>query len=237
MAAQLDLIAFDADDTLWHSENLYEAAENDFVALCAAYADGERVRSALHATEVRNLALYGYGVKAFVLSMIETLIALSGGRAASGEIDRLLARGKEMLSAEVHLLDGVAATLEELSRAYPLMVVTKGDLGHQASKLARSGLAPYFRYVEIVVDKSPDVYRDLLAKHGFDPRRVLMVGNSPRSDILPMLELGGWGVWIPYRILWAHEHAHLSDDPGPRFREIDRISDLPRLIRELTAES
>ncbi len=235
--AQFDLIAFDADDTLWHSENLYEAAENDFVEICSAYANAELARAGLHQTEVRNLPLYGYGVKAFVLSMTETLIGLSEGRATAGEIARLLARGKEMLSAEVHLLDGTAAVLEELACGFPLMVITKGDLGHQASKLARSGLAPFFKYVEIVVDKSPDVYRDLLTKHGFDPRRVLMVGNSPRSDILPMLELGGWGVWVPYRILWAHEHAHLSDNLGPRFREIDRIGDLPRLIRELTAEA
>ena len=166
--AQFDLIAFDADDTLWHSENLYEAAENDFVEICSSYANAERARAGLHQTEVRNLPLYGYGVKAFVLSMTETLIGLSEGRATAGEIARLVARGKEMLSAEVHLLDGAAAVLAELARTYPLMVITKGDLGHQASKLARSGLAPFFKYVEIVVDKSPDVYRGLLGKHGFD---------------------------------------------------------------------
>lgn len=230
----IELIAFDADDTLWHSENLYAAAQEQFAQLMAAYVNSDEALAALHEKEVRNLSLYGYGVKAFVLSMIEAAIDLGREQLTSGQVAALLATGKDMLAAEVHLLDGVEEAVAALAADFPLMVITKGDLGHQASKLDRSGLARYFRYVEIVTDKTDEVYQQLFAKHGLDPARVLMVGNSLKSDIIPVLRLGGWGVFVPYRILWSHEHADLPSALAGRFREIERLEALPTLVRDIS---
>ncbi len=166
---RIDVIAFDADDTLWHSENLYAAAQAQFGELMAPYADESTALGALHEIEIRNLQPYGFGVKAFVLSMIEAAIQLSKGQVGSETVAALLATGKDMLAAEVELLDGVEEAVAALAAEYPLMVITKGDLGHQASKLERSGLAEHFRYVEIVADKNREVYVNLFAKHGIDP--------------------------------------------------------------------
>lgn len=232
----IDVIALDADDTLWHSENLYAAAQTSYGELMAPYADPERALAALHRTEIGNLQTYGFGVKAFVLSTIETAIELSGGKVAADTIARLLSTGKEMLAAEVELLDGVQQAITTLAESFPLMVITKGDLGHQASKLERSGLAQYFKYVEIVADKNRDVYVNLFAKHGIDPTRALMVGNSLKSDVIPVLELGGWGVFIPYTILWEHERADLPPELAERFREVDRLDALPGVVREIEGE-
>jgi putative hydrolase of the HAD superfamily len=233
---RIDVIAFDADDTLWHSENLYAAAQSRFAELMGPYADEATSLGVLHETEVRNLPLYGFGVKAFVLSMTEAAIQLSAGSVGSDVIRVLLATGKDMLAAEVELLEGVEQAIAALSSYYPLMVITKGDLGHQASKLERSGLAKHFRYVEIVADKNRDIYTDLFSKHGLDPTQVLMVGNSLKSDVIPVLELGGWGVFVPYTILWAHEHAELPADLSARFREIERLDALPKVVREIEGE-
>jgi putative hydrolase of the HAD superfamily len=230
---RIALIAFDADDTLWHSENLYAAAQAKFAELMVPYASEATALSTLHETEIRNLQPYGFGVKAFVLSMVETAIHLSEGRVDSERIDVLLATGKDMLAAEVELLDGVEEAVAALAARYPLMVITKGDLGHQASKLERSGLAQYFRYVEIVADKNREVYVNLFAKHGIDPKRVVMTGNSLKSDVIPVLELGGWGIFVPYTILWAHEHAELPPALAPRFREIERLDTLPEVVEEI----
>ncbi len=232
----IDVIAFDADDTLWHSENLYAAAQARYGELMAPYARPEDALAALHKTEIGNLQPYGFGVKAFVLSMIETAITISGGRVPADTIAALLATGKEMLAAEVELLEGVQGAVTALAEDYPLMVITKGDLGHQASKLERSGLAQHFKYVEIVADKNRDVYVNLFAKHGIDPGRSLMVGNSLKSDVIPVLELGGWGVFVPYSILWAHEHAELPPELAERFREIERLDALPQIVREIERE-
>jgi putative hydrolase of the HAD superfamily len=233
---RIDVIAFDADDTLWHSENLYAAAQARFGELMRPYAGDATALGVLHETEIQNLPLYGFGVKAFVLSMIETAIKLSDGSVGSDVIRVLLVTGKDMLAAEVELLEGVEEAIAALAGHYPLMVITKGDLGHQASKLQRSGLAKHFRYVEIVADKNREVYVDLFAKHGLDPARVLMVGNSLKSDVIPVLELGGWGVFTPYTILWAHEHAELPADLAARFREIERLDALPGVVREIEGE-
>ncbi len=233
---RIDVIAFDADDTLWHSENLYAAAQARYGELMAPYARPEDALAALHKTEIGNLQPYGFGVKAFVLSMIETAIQLSGGRVGADVIGALLASGKEMLAAEVELLEGVQEAIKALAEDYPLMVITKGDLGHQASKLERSGLAAFFKYVEIVADKNREVYVNLFGKHGIDPARALMVGNSLKSDVIPVLELGGWGVFVPYAILWAHEHAELPAVLAERFREIERLDALPGVMREIEAK-
>lgn len=228
-----DLIAFDADDTLWHSEDLYADAHERFAQVLAAYADEKTVLQALHDTEMNNLASYGYGVKAFVLSMIETAIKISDSQVCSTEVNALLGLGKEMLAAEVRVLEHVEDTLAQLAERYPLMVVTKGDLSHQAAKLSDSGLAPYFKYIEIVADKTRDVYATILARLDVPPARFIMVGNSLRSDIAPVLELGAWGVYVPYAITWAHEHAELPEPLRERFIQIPHLGHLPRTIAEL----
>ena len=230
----IELIAFDADDTLWHSENLYEAAQERFALLMAAYASPDDALAALHEREISNLPLYGYGVKAFILSMIEAAIHLGRDQVTADQVAALLATGKDMLAAEVHLLDGVEETVAALAAEFPLMLITKGDLGHQASKLERSGLAKYFQYVEIVTDKTDEVYEKLFTKHGLDPAHVLMVGNSLKSDIIPVLRLGGWGVFVPYRILWSYERADLPPALAGRFRQIEQLGTLRGLIRDIS---
>lgn len=228
-----DLIAFDADDTLWHSEDLYLASQHRFAESMAGYCDRETALRALHDTEMRNLTPYGYGAKAFVLSMIETAIALSAGQVTAHQIGALIALGKEMLGAEVRLLDHAEEVLAELSAAHPLMVITKGDLSHQESKLAGSGLTRYFRHVEIVADKTRETYATILARHNVDPARFLMVGNSLRSDIVPVLELGGWAAFVPYQILWSHEHAELPAELAARYFEIADLGELPARVGQL----
>jgi len=204
----LDVIAFDADDTLWHNETLYARAQAILWMLLAPYSDEESARQALYETEMRNLRLYGYGIKGFALSMIETAIQASRGRIGAAEIAQLIDLAQEMLEAPVELLEGVAEVVPALAVACRLMLVTKGDLRDQEVKLARSGLAPHFWQVEIVREKSAEVYRTLLGKHVIAPERFLMVGNSLRSDVLPVVEIGGNAVHIPYHITWEHEHVH-----------------------------
>ncbi len=229
-----DLIAFDADDTLWHSEDRYADAQRRFgemLARCGA-SDGA---GHLHEVEMRNLDLYGYGVKGFVLSMIEAALEAGGERITPADIGELLAIGRAMLRDEVRLLDHAHEALTALAAAHPLMVITKGDLIHQESKLKDSGLRPYFRHVEIVADKTPEVYGAILERHGVMPARFLMVGNSLRSDILPVIALGGWAVYIPYTITWSHEKAAPPADSGGRCLEAAHLGELPALVAGLEA--
>ncbi|MCC7353833.1 MAG: HAD hydrolase-like protein [Anaerolineae bacterium] len=228
-----DVIAFDADDTLWHTEGLYSGVQDKFKQLLAPYSSAERVEEILHQTEMRNLAYYGYGIKGFALSLIEAAIALSEGRIAGPEIQRLIDLAKEMVTAEVRLLAHAQETVAMLAASYPLMVITKGDLFDQEAKIARSGLRPYFRYVEIVSDKTRDHYAAILAKYRLTPARFLMVGNSLRSDILPVVALGGRAVHIPYHITWAHEDAIPADGDRERYVELAHLGLLPALVKEL----
>jgi putative hydrolase of the HAD superfamily len=203
-----DLIAFDADDTLWHSEGVFVVSQEMFRALLEPYLDnGVDVDASLAATERRNLEHFGYGVKGFTLSMIETAIEVTDGRVTAREIGELVQRGKEMMAHPVELLPGVADTLALLSPRYHLALISKGDLLHQEQKLARSGLAELFDDVEIVSEKDETAYRRVLRRFGVEPSRFLMVGNSVRSDILPVLAIGGHAVHIPHEYLWAHEHV------------------------------
>lgn len=228
----LDLIAFDADDTLWHNETLYRDAQEKFKQLLAHYHSPEWIDQRLYATEMRNLAHYGYGIKSFTLSMIETAIELTEGQVTGSEIQSILETAKGMLRAEVQLLDHVEETLAGLCETYCLMMITKGDLLDQEAKLARSGLAGYFQRVEVVNQKSVEKYRELLNRHKVDPGRFLMVGNSLRSDILPVLELGGYAVHVPYPLLWEHEHVEDAQIDSHRFFELEQIGLLPGLIEE-----
>lgn len=229
----IDVIAFDADDTLWHSETLYFQTQRRFQELLAPYRGDDGVLDALYETEMGNLSCYGYGIKSFTLSMIETAIRVTDGKVSGRDIQRIIDLAKEMLQAPVQLLDHVAEVVPVLSKSYPLMVITKGDLFDQEAKVDRSGLASHFHAVEVVSDKTPDVYRALLAKYQIDPRRFLMVGNSLRSDILPVLSLGARAVYIPYPITWEHEHVAAGSGEAEDYLELEHIGLLLEFVGRL----
>lgn len=231
--AVIDVIAFDADDTLWQSESLYFQAQCEFRELLAPYHGDNGVVDALYETEVGNLPYYGYGIKSFALSMIETAIHMTDAKIDGRDIQRIIDLAKEMLSAPVQLLDQVEEVLAALSESYPLMVITKGDLVDQEAKVARSGLAAYFSSVEVVSDKTPDVYRAVLEKHRLKPRRFLMVGNSLRSDILPVVSLGAQAVHIPYHITWEHEKVPVGAGEAAEYLEIEHIGLLLEVVAGL----
>jgi putative hydrolase of the HAD superfamily len=227
-----DVIAFDADDTLWHTERLYADAQTKFKKLLAHYHDPNWIEERLYQVEMRNMQHFGYGIKAFALSMIETAIDLTEGRLTGHEIKTIIDSAKAMLAADVELFEHVADTIAAVSQSYPLMLITKGDLFDQESKIARSGLAQHFQHIEIVSAKERENYAALLRKHHIEPQRFLMVGNSLRSDILPVLDLGASAVHVPYRITWAHESA---EPPIGRagFYELEHLGLLPNLLAEV----
>jgi putative hydrolase of the HAD superfamily len=231
----IDLVAFDADDTLWHNEPLYSATASRFRDLLAAYHSADWIDQRLYETEIRNLRHYGYGIKSFTLSMIETAIELTEGRIRGPEVAEILGYGKEMLEAPVRLLEGAEETVRELASSYRLIVVTKGDLLDQESKVARSGLGDCFSGIEIVSEKNSSTYRQICAHNSVDPERLVMVGDSLRSDILPAVEAGCHAIHIPYETPWQHEVV--SDDVVERY-EFQIAGDLrgvPGLIGNLRA--
>ena len=229
--APFDLIAFDADDTLWHNETLYTMTQERFKQLLADYHEGEIVDQELYDTEMRNLARYGYGIKAFTLSMIETAIELTDGRIGGAEIRHIIDFAHQMLGAPVRLMDGIEEVLNALADDYLLMIITKGDLFDQESKIARSGLAGYFSHVEIVSNKRSQTYQALLAKHKTPAGRFLMIGNSLPSDILPVVAIGGHGVYVPYHTTWAHEVVNEEDVSHETYVELGDIRQLPELLK------
>jgi putative hydrolase of the HAD superfamily len=231
-----DAIAFDADDTLWHSESLYAAAQEEYRRLLAPYAKVEMINRVLHQTEMQNLSVYGYGVKGFALSMIEAALELSQHQITGSEVQRVLDLAKQMLRTDVELIEGVANVIAQLAQSYPLLLITKGDLAHQEAKIEQSRLKPYFRSIEIVTDKTPQSYAALLARHHLEPSRFLMIGNSLRSDILPVLDIGGQAVHVPYAITWAHEHVDVPPEQQGRYHELEHIGQLPALVEQLAAE-
>jgi putative hydrolase of the HAD superfamily len=200
-----DVIALDADDTLWDNEYLYSEAKNKFITLLSECESPEECERRLDEIELENVRYYGYGIKSFVLSMIEAALELTEGQVAAEKIAAILGYAREMLAAEVRVIDGVGDTLASLSQSHPLMLITKGDPSEQMRKIEDSGLGVFFRWVEVVADKSPAVYRTILERYNIPAARFLMVGNSLRSDILPVLEIGGHAVLVPYANTWAHE--------------------------------
>jgi putative hydrolase of the HAD superfamily len=232
----LDLIGVDADDTLWHNERVYVAAEARLAQLLARYHSPEWVEQRLEQTEKGNLAHFGYGVKSFALSMIETAVELTEGRISGAEIQSLVDLAREMLAEEVELLEHVADTLAVLSPKYPLMLITKGDLRDQQDKVARSGLAAHFRHVEVVSEKNPSSYAALLERHGVAPESFLMVGNSLRSDILPVLELGARAVYIPQSLSWSHESAAAPPPDRRGYYQLQHFGLLPALLERIQRE-
>jgi putative hydrolase of the HAD superfamily len=234
MHTSFDIIAFDADDTLWHNETLYSMTQEKFRQLLARYDGAGLALEKLYATEIRNLESFGYGIKGFTLSMIETAIELTQGRVEAQEIQQIIDFAREMLRAPVQLLDHVADVIPRLAERYTLMLMTKGDLFDQETKIAQSGLADYFRHIEIVSDKTQQIYQALLAKHNVAPQRFLMVGNSLRSDILPVVAAGGQAVYIPYHLTWAHEASGDTGERQPYF-ELEHVGLLPALLDRLSS--
>lgn len=229
----IEVVALDADDTLWHSEVYFERTERRFHDLVGRYVGDEvDVPAHLVAVEHRNLARYGYGIKGFTLSMVEAAIEITDGQIGVEEIEQILAAGRAMLDHPVDLIDGVDDTLAALVEdGRRLVLVTKGDLHHQEHKIEASGLAPHFERLEIVSEKDPDTYRRVVGSMGVTPDRFCMVGNSVRSDVLPVLAIGGHAVHIPYHVTWAHEHAE-HDGTVPT---LDSIRDLPGWLDDLGA--
>ncbi len=231
MAKKLKTIAFDADDTLWHNERFFRDAQQEFANLLAPFVPQEALMRALETAELRNLRTYGFGVKGFILSMIETAIETSDGAVPSSVISQLMDSGREMLNHPIELLPGVVDTLEHVSKEFRLVVITKGDLIDQERKVEQSGLAEYFDAVEVVSDKTPSTYSDIFSKlDGVE--HSMMVGNSLKSDVLPALEAGSWGVHVPHELTWSFERAVAPDDTE-KFKELDQISDLPTSILTL----
>ncbi|MBP6900576.1 MAG: HAD family hydrolase [Burkholderiaceae bacterium] len=224
-APRPQLIGLDADDTLWHNEPLFRLTHARFDALLAPWADSATVTRHLAAVERRNLATYGYGAKGFTLSMMETAVELSGSRVPGAVLAEILAAGRELMQHPMEPLPGVHQALERLAAIAPLVLITKGDLFHQESKLAASGLGRFFHGVEIVSEKSADTYNRSFRRHGAAPEAALMAGNSVRSDILPALAAGSRAALIPYPLVWEHEAAELPlGHPG--FAQFDNLGRL-----------
>ena len=235
-------IGFDADDTLWHNEDHFAATEDAFADLLSKWCNADDAKAKLLETETHNLELFGYGVKSFMLSMIEAAMELSRGEIEATDLRVLLDHGREMLLRPAELLPGVSTVLEELCEVSPLLLVTKGDLHHQERKVAGSGIATWFKSVEVVSDKDSRTYARILARHGIQPSSFVMIGNSVRSDILPVIELGGTGVHIPYSFTWGHEVVDRvttdqfeRNSDSARYFEVDSFKDLPQLIQRISA--
>ena len=233
----IEVVAFDGDDTLWHSESHFVDAHEQFVALVAPYVDGDPsvIDERVVATERANLAIYGYGAKAFTLSLIESAIELTAGRITTREISTILELGKRLLGQPVELLDGVDEVVTRLAdNGHRLIVVTKGDLFHQESKVAGSGLADRFDRIEIVSEKDVDTYRRVMAMAGVAPENFLMIGNSIRSDVLPVVELGGHAAHLPYVYTWELERVPDADAERMGFHELASIRQVPDLVKRLS---
>jgi putative hydrolase of the HAD superfamily len=230
--ARLTTIGFDADDTLWQNERFFRLTEARLADLLAGHAPGADVAARLLEAEKRNLGLYGFGIKGFVLSMIETAVEVTEGRAPGSVIAEILAAGREMLAHPIEILPHARETLERLAGSYHLVLITKGDLFDQERKLAQSGLGDLFEAVEIVSDKSAATYARIFDRHGEGADRSMMVGNSLKSDVVPAIEAGCWGVHVPHELTWVLERVD-APHAAPRFREIGHLGELPDLVVSL----
>jgi len=227
------VVGFDGDDTLWHSETRFHVTQGEFRELLKRHVPDAEADRRLAEMEMKNLAIYGYGVKSFTLSMLETAIELTEGRIPASDLEVILGWGKRMLMEPTELLQGVEATLRGLSGRYDLLLITKGDLFDQESKLARSGLGELFLGVEILSEKNVDSYRGVFKRRAIKPEDFVMVGNSLRSDVLPVVSLGGHAVHIPYEVTWHHEHVPEEEMPKEGWGRIASIRELPAVIETL----
>jgi putative hydrolase of the HAD superfamily len=229
----ITVVGLDGDDTLWHNESRFNVTQGEFRDLVHRHVPDADVDRRLFEIEMKNLAVYGYGVKSFTLSMIETAIQVTEGRVPAPDLDVILGWGKRMLMQPTELLDGVEPALRELGERYDLLLITKGDLFDQESKLARSGLADLFLGVEIVSEKNVSSYRAILSRRGIKADEFVMVGNSLRSDIVPVLELGARGVHIPYHVTWRHEQVDEESLPRSGWHRLEKIDELSGLLASL----
>ena len=232
MAQAIEWVGFDGDDTLWKSEDYYRAAELEFENIVGQYIDLTDARSLEHLLEVerRNLRVFGYGVKGMTLSMIESAVQLTGERISARDIHRVIEIGRATLQHPVELIDGIREAVESIANGHEIVLITKGDLFHQESKIERSGLADLFRRIEVVSEKDPATYARVLRELDVPASRFAMIGNSLRSDIEPVIELGGWGIHMPYHITWAHEAEHALAEGEPRMLQVTSAHELHRAI-------
>jgi putative hydrolase of the HAD superfamily len=228
----LTTIGFDADDTLWQNERFFRFTEARFTELLASHGDAPHIAGRLLEAERRNLKFYGYGIKGFTLSMIETAIEVTRGAVSPHVIGEILAIGRDMLQHPVEPLPHVQETLHDVVSAYRLVLITKGDLFDQERKLAQSGLGDYFAGVEIVSEKTPETYARAFKRHGDGPDRAMMVGNSLKSDIVPAIAAGSWGVYVPHELTWELEKIDAPDD-APRFRRLQHLGELATLLGQI----
>ncbi len=225
----LPIIAFDADDTLWPNEPYFREAEKDMMKILTPYYRGDDLIEHLYQQEIMNLHIFGYGAKGFTLSMIESAIELSEGKICGKEIQKIIELGKQIMTYPIELLDGVEETLTALGE-HRLVLITKGDLFDQESKVARSGLANHFDAIEIVSEKDDETYSKLLERHKIKPENFWMVGNSLKSDVLPIARIGGTAVHIPYESTWQHEQVETDASMRKTYHELTSIRELPSLI-------
>jgi putative hydrolase of the HAD superfamily len=230
-------VAFDADDTLWHSEGHYRDAQAAYERLLGTYIDvaDANVHARLLEVERRNIKRFGYGAKGMTLSMVEAAIAMTEARISATDIQRIVDIGINVLEHPVELLPGIVDAVAEVAKDFTLLLITKGDLFHQEAKIAKSGLSNWFHRIEIVSEKDVATYRRVLDEVGIRPEQFLMIGNSPGSDIAPVLELGASAVHVPYHLLWAMEQGTGFDVTSPRLRHVEHASEIPAAVRALAA--
>ena len=231
--AAISTIGFDADDTLWQNETFFRLTEQRFTELLSEHGAHDVISARLLEAERRNLRFYGFGVKGFTLSMIETAVEVTNGQVSASVIGEILGFGRQMLQNPVEALPHARETLDALAGRYRILLITKGDLFDQERKLAQSGLGDYFSAVEIVSDKTPSVYERIFTRHGDGPARAVMVGNSLKSDVVPAIRAGSWGVYVPHDLTWVLEHEE-APEADPRFRRIADLGQLPDLLSQMT---
>jgi putative hydrolase of the HAD superfamily len=226
----IEIIAFDADDTLWENENFFRDAEEQFCLILKDYLPREEILTKLFQVEIQNMEIYGYGIKAFILSLVETALLVSNNLATPAHIGAIIQIGKDMLDKDVILLDGIRDVLEKLSPKYRLVLATKGDLLDQERKLKKSGLKKYFHHIEVMTHKKEENYRELLKHLDIGASKFMMIGNSIKSDILPVINLGGTAVHVPYYTTWLFEQMDPNDIKSERFFELKEIHDVLTLL-------
>jgi len=224
------VIAFDADDTLWVNETYFRDAEKEFSKILSKYETINKIDQELFKIEIKNLELYGYGIKGFMLSMIECALKLSNYSIPQYEIDKILILGKQMLNKPIELLDGVEDVLEKLHKKYKLIVATKGDLLDQERKLEKSGLLKYFHHIEVMSEKKEEDYRKLIKHLDINSNELLMVGNSLKSDVLPLLKIGASAIHVPFHITWSHEEVSLEETKNSNFQTLSQLKDILKLV-------
>ncbi|WP_074862138.1 HAD family hydrolase [Lysobacter enzymogenes] len=235
MSAPLRMVGFDADDTLWRSQDYFDQAQLDFERIVGQYVDlgDARLHERLYEIEKNNIGVFGYGVKGMTLSMIEAAVAITGQRISAADLHRIVELGKDLLRHPVEMLPGIADAVAAIAADFEVVLITKGDLFHQEAKVKQCGLADLFRRIEIVSEKDAGTYARLLREFGLPAAQFAMIGNSLRSDIAPVLELGGWGIHVPYHTTWAHENEAEVAADAPRLRRVTSAADLPQTVREL----